>query len=97
MRVRFLNDELDRMETDPRYRGPFPFALVKAYAKRMWQLRAIADERDLYRNKGMHFEKYQAVPGQHSIRLNKQYRLIVELEGDAPNKTVVIVKVTDYH
>ena len=70
---------------------------MKAYAKRMWQLRAIADERDLYRNKGMHFEKYQAVPSQHSIRLNKQYRLIVELEGDAPNKTVVIVKVTDYH
>jgi proteic killer suppression protein len=85
------------MEIDPHYRAPFPLAVVKAYAKRIWQLRAAADERDLNGNKGLHFEKYYAIPGQHSIRLNNQYRLIVELEGDAPNKTVVITKVTDYH
>jgi plasmid maintenance system killer protein len=29
--------------------------------------------------------------------LNDQWRLVVELHGEAPNKTVVIVSIEDYH
>ncbi len=31
------------------------------------------------------------------MRLNDKMRLVIELEGEAPNKTVVIVSVEDYH
>lgn len=31
------------------------------------------------------------------MRLNDQWRLIVKLEGSAPNKVVRIIEITDYH
>jgi plasmid maintenance system killer protein len=31
------------------------------------------------------------------MRLNDQWRLIVELKGEAPNKTVLIIEIADYH
>jgi toxin HigB-1 len=34
---------------------------------------------------------------QHSMRLNKQWRLIVEFEGVAPNKLVAVISIEDYH
>ena len=55
------------------------------------------DERDFYGLKGLHYERLQGRPGQHSMRLNEQFRLIVEFEGEAPTKTIVILAIEDYH
>jgi proteic killer suppression protein len=97
MRIRFSNDELDRAEVDLRFRPPFATQMLKAYRKKLNSLRATVDERDLWNNKGLNFEKYHAVPGQYSIRLNDQYRILLEMEGEAPNKTLVIVAITDHY
>jgi proteic killer suppression protein len=35
--------------------------------------------------------------GQHSMRLNDQWRLIMEIRGAAKNKVVHIVEIVDYH
>jgi toxin HigB-1 len=46
---------------------------------------AALTERDLYANKGLRFEKLvgqRGKQGQRSLRLNKQWRLIVTLEED---------------
>ena len=34
---------------------------------------------------------------QHSLRLNDQWRLVIEFEGNSPQKTIVIVNIEDYH
>jgi proteic killer suppression protein len=34
---------------------------------------------------------------QHSMRLNKQWRLIIEFEGVVPNKLVAVISIEDYH
>jgi toxin HigB-1 len=48
--------------------------------------------------KSLHFEKLKGSRDhQHSMRLNDQWRLIVELDGKAPNKTVVVIGIEDYH
>ena len=98
MNVRFADDKLDRLETELRYNAGFSPAVVKAFRMRMQQIRAAVDERDLRSQKSLHFEKLEGTrQHQHSMRLNKQYRLIVELEGRSHRKVVAIIGIEDYH
>jgi proteic killer suppression protein len=102
MEVRFDDDQdLDRLETDPGFTAGRPPAVVKGFRKVMQFIRAAADERDFYAMRSLHFEKLQgARDHQRSMRLNDQWRLIVELEGKGAKeeKKVVVVKgIEDYH
>jgi len=98
MDVRFADASLDRLETDASYDMQLSAALVKAFRKRMQAIRAAADERDFYAMKSWHFEKLHGKrEGQNSIRLNDQFRLVLELEDSGAKKRVVIVAVEDYH
>lgn len=98
MDVSFLDPSLDRLETDASYSAGFGDAIVRAYRKRMQQIRAATDERTFYASRSLHFEKLQGQRnGQYSMKLNDQWRLIVELRGSAPSKTVHIVEIVDYH
>lgn|SRR5487761_240453 len=98
MDVGFASDSLDRLETDAGYNASFGDAVVKAYRKRMQQIRAATDERIFYALKSLHFEKLEGNrTGQHSMRLNDQWRLIIKLTGEAPKKIVHVIEITDYH
>ncbi len=95
--VRFADQDLDRLETDPGFTAGYGPDVVRQFRKRMQQIRAAVDERDFYRAKGLHFEKLQgSKKDERSMRLNDQWRLIVTLEGEAP-KAVVVVEIRDYH
>ena len=64
----------------------------------MQQIRAAADERDFYAIRSLHFEKLSGRrQDQYSMRLNDQYRLILEIAGGAADKVIVIVGIEDYH
>ena len=98
MDVRYEDSELERLETDPSFRGRWSQAVVKAFRKRMQAIRAATDERVFYQMKSFHFERLRgARRHQHSMRLNNQFRLIVEYEGESPNKTIVVISIEDYH
>ena len=98
MEIAFADDDLDRLETDADFNAGFVDAIVKAYRKRIQQIRAAPDERTFYALKSLHFERLQGNrEGQHSMRLNDQWRLIVTLEGKAPNKVVRVMEIVDYH
>lgn len=98
MEVRFRDEGLDKLETDPKATGGFPQAVVTVFRKRMQLIRSALDERDFYQLKSLHFEKLKGTRAhQHSMRLNDQYRLILEFEGTAPNKVVVLISIEDYH
>jgi proteic killer suppression protein len=71
--------------------------VTKAFRKRMQTIRAALDERDFYAQKSLHFEKLQGGEGLRSMRLNDQWRLILEVVGEAPDKTVWIISIEDYH
>jgi toxin HigB-1 len=98
MDVQFASDDLDRLETDPTFEMGLSQAIVKAYRRRVQGIRAAVDERDFYAMKSWHFEKLAGARShQRSIRLNDQYRLILELvEGDR-GKHVYIILIEDYH
>ncbi len=60
-------------------------------------IEAAVDERDLYTLKGFHFEKLKGRPGERSLRLNGQWRLIVSLEKDSEGTYLLIIDIEDYH
>lgn len=98
MDVRFADVRLDRLEVDAKYDAGFSQALVSLFRRRMQQIRSATDERDFYSLKSLHFEKLKGDRShQHSMRLNNQWRLILEFEGAAPKKTAVIIAIEDYH
>jgi toxin HigB-1 len=98
MEVEFKDDELDRLETDARFTAGYPAGLVSVYRKRLQMIRAASDERDFYELKSLHFEKLKGARShQRSMRLNAQFRLIVELRGKGQEKVVYVDGIEDYH
>lgn len=99
MEVVFGNDDLDRLEIEGSFSAGLSQALVKAYRSKLNVIRQTIDERDLYAIKSLRYEKLQGKRRhQHSMRLNGQYRLIVELvEYNPKDKVVKIIEITDYH
>lgn len=98
MEVRFQDERLDRLEIDPGYDAGFPPSVVTVYRKRIQFIRQAPDERDFYEMKSLHFEKLKGKrTHQHSMRLNQQWRLVIQFEGVAPNKIVAVISIEDYH
>jgi toxin HigB-1 len=98
MEVEFDDDDLDRLETDIHFTAGFDRTVVKAFRKVMQVIRAAPDERDFYAMKSLHFEKLQGARShQRSMRLTIKWRLILEFDGNAPNKIAKIKKIEDYH
>lgn len=98
MKIEFDDAKLDRLETDNQYTAGFSIEIVRAYRKRIKQIRAFRDERDFAAIRSLNFEKLHGDrAGQHSIRLNSQWRLILEVRGNHPCKVIGIVEIVDYH
>jgi len=101
MRVIHKDAQLERMEADADFNGGLSREIVSGFRRRMQQIRAALDERTFYAVKSLHFEKLQGDRShQRSMRINDQWRLIVELsEADdlGGKKTVVVVGIEDYH
>lgn len=98
MEVEFKDADLDRLETDARFTARFAAGVVSAYRKRLQAIRNATDERDFYNLRSLHFEKLQGSRShQYSMRLNDQWRLVLELRGKGQEKTVYVVGIEDYH
>jgi len=97
MEVRFRDASLDSLETETG-EARWPPGVVKAYRQRIALIRAADDERVFYGLKSLHYEKLKGNrKHQRSIKLNDQWRLILELEGEGVERVVWIVAIEDYH
>ena len=98
MEVIFKDHVHDRLETDASFTAGFATPIVTMYRKRLQLIRAASDEREFYALKSLHFEKLKGDrTGQYSMRLNNQWRLIVEFSTDSSGKVVVVIEIADYH
>jgi proteic killer suppression protein len=98
MEVQFGTDSLRRLKEDPDYDGGYAEGIVKSYRRKVQYIGQAGDERDLYAMRSLNFERLKGDrEHQYSIRLNDQWRLILEFAGKAPNKVVVVVEIEDYH
>jgi len=96
MELRFADEDLERLYTDPKFGGEYPQGVVKAYRQLVHYIAQATDERDLRSMKSWHYEKLAR--GRRSMRLNDQFRLIVEIvSSTASGKVVSIEGIEDYH
>ena len=98
MRCRFADRKLERLECELRYTGGFAPEVVRAFRKRMQLIRSAVDERDFYALKSLHYEKLRGARQRHrSMRLNDQWRLILEIDSPPEGHVVLVVGIEDYH
>lgn len=101
MEARHDDGNLEAAELDAEYRGKLNRDLVRALRKVMNIVRNIVtNESELVQHKGLNFEKLKGKRShQHSLRLNDQFRLIVEIEKreGANNNKCVVKAIEDYH
>ena len=98
MEVVHRDAKLQQLEEDSHFIGGWSPSVVKAFRKKMQSIRSATDERDIRHIKSNHFEKLQKPRDhQHSVRLNDQWRLILEITGTAEAKRIEIVAIEDYH
>jgi len=98
MDVEFADSKLDRLEEDAEFRAGYADAAVRGFRKVMQAIRAAADERDLYALKSLHFEKLKGDRShQRSLRINQQWRLIIEIKERNNEHYVKVIGIEDYH
>ena len=98
MEVEFTDPNLKRLELEHNFTGGHPPEAVRGYRKVVQAIRAAVDERDLYAMKSLRFEKLKGDrQHQRSLRLNKQWRLIVEIIAATPKNKIAIIGIEDYH
>lgn len=99
MLVDFEDEDLRKLFEEADFRlasiGP---DLTTAYRKTVGLVSAALNERDLYAMRSLRFEKLKGKrAGQHSMRLNDQWRLIVRLEDRVEGRFVLVISIEDYH
>lgn len=98
MDVEFADEDWDRLETELDFNAGFSREIVRVYRKRLQAIRSAIDERTFYAMKSFHFEKLKGNRDhQSSMRLNDQWRLIIEIKPSQPKNVIVVVGIEDYH
>ena len=98
MEVQFASEDLFLLETEAGSHGKYAQAVIKAFRRRIQFIRSATDERDFYAMKSLHYEKLKGDKSdQRSMRLNDQWRLLLEIIPGIPKNTVRIIAIEDYH
>lgn len=99
MNIKYRDPDLQRLAEDRSFRQKkWSTDIVKAFRKQIHRISQASDERDLYAIKALRLEKLSGNrKGTSSIRINDQYRLMINIEKDDDGKIVVIIEIVDYH
>ena len=98
MRIVFPDDRLALVRTDLAAKTKLPFPVIKSVREKLIVIEAAPDERVLRNWKSLHYEKLESDrQGQRSIRINKQWRMVFELDNDTKPPTAIVLAIEDYH
>ncbi len=98
MLVRLTDKTLGRIDDDHEYDGGYAQNITNLFRIRMQQIRAVDNENELRRLKSLHFEKLKGKrKHEYSMRLNKQFRLIFQIEKVREHNQLVVTGIEDYH
>lgn len=99
LRFQFKKKKLEALYTEEKDAHKYP-GVVDDFFEVMAIIDAAVDERDLYAQKGLRFEKLKGKrgkEGQRSLRLNDQWRLILTVDEDEQGNYLTIIDIEDYH
>jgi toxin HigB-1 len=98
MEIRFATKDLEALYTEESGAESYPPEVVDAFFRRMQFICSANDERDVRALKSAHFEKLKGETDRFSVRLNKQWRLILTFDPPrGPHKVVVILEISKHY
>lgn len=98
MDIEFKGRRLERLAYDPKESGGLPPQIVSKYREVLNYFGFIQNRQSIRNWKGLRLEKLKGDrKGKWSVKLNEQWRLIVEFGGEDRNETVIVVSIEDYH
>jgi toxin HigB-1 len=98
MQYRHASKVLRRIDEKANFTGGYDESIVRAFRMRMQAIRAAVNETTFYQLKSLHYEKLKGKRShQRSMRLNKQFRLILEVEKHEGGNVMVVINIEDYH
>jgi proteic killer suppression protein len=98
VRFIFADRKLERLYTHGEDAAKFPPEVISALLRRVRHIEAAHDERDLRHPPSVHYERLKGhYIGKDSMRLNRQWRLILSVEEDTQGKYVVIHEITNHY
>jgi toxin HigB-1 len=98
MRLLFASKKLEQLYLHGKGAQKIPLAVYQSFLGVVDTLRVIPDERSLYTFPGLRMEKLRGErSGQHSLRLNDQYRLCFEIIKDPEGNILCLIEIVDYH
>lgn len=105
MNIRFNSQYLSDLSENLKVSGKpkFTKSVIRGFKTVLKTIRLVSSSQDLYRFKGLHFEKLKAdLNGYYSVRVDIKYRLIFSIEKDEilvheVKETVVIENLTNHY
>lgn len=98
MRLQFRDKQLEELWLTGKNEHRLPQAAVTPFYEVMLYIESIRDVRELHDIPSLHFKKLIGDrKGSYSLRLNKQWRLIVHLLVVNNETCVEILSIEDYH
>lgn len=94
MEVEFRDKTLALVESDRAPETRLPIAVINSLRQKLVILRAAPDERTLRNWKSLHYEKMD--DEERSIRLNKQFRLIFQIETACKPNRITVLRVWNH-
>lgn len=72
--------------------------VIKSARRKLQVLRSAPDERTLRNWRSLHFEKLSGdKQGLYSIRLNKQWRMVFDMDKTCVPAKITVLSIEDYH
>ena len=98
MRFVFKSSALEQLYTARKDAHLYPPEVVKGFFRVMAIIRSARDERDFRALRSLNYEALQGQRRhQNSLRLNQQWRLIVERHEDEDGRLLWVIDIEDYH
>lgn len=98
VRFRFKTKKIQDLYTTGKGSKKYPESIIDAFFELMSVIDAARDERDFYALKSLHYEKLKGKrKNQRSLRLNVQYRLVIQVNEDQQGKYLEVLDIEDYH
>jgi proteic killer suppression protein len=98
VRFRFADKSLELLYTQGEGAAKLPREVVNAFMRRVRHIEAANDERDLRVPASVHYERLKKThKGKDSMRLNREWRLIVSVTEDKQGKYVLIHEINNHY
>ena len=101
MDFRFDNKDLEKLYTEGKSRKyRLPEDIIDTFFARIQQIEAANDIYDLWKDKGLNFEKLQGYESRYSIRLKLKYRLEMIVEWQNNENSVgefIIIDISNHY